>query len=540
MQELSSRVISRQHIQLLVDKTGDVFLVDLNSTHGTIIRRGVESNKVHAKQPVRLLDGDLVTIGRPVVSGSLHDAVRFKIVFRHGTPEKSPKPACPYMAGFFATYKDLPAIDAALHPRPTGAVTNVTGRYGLEPSMLYESEPESVLSCGRIRTPAKGRPEVINVVDDSDNVDSSDSDDLERISDDKGPSPPSSVDAQDDDEVRDPDTTICIPSSIVEYESQDNAEDDDAPESVYSVSNETCPLDASLGKNTPALEAKEEQQENPSEGACENDDVESGGEDNNSSEGPSVQLPSIENPVHLPDLRHPIQLPDFKDPIQLPKLQIQLPFPVPVLDLAGDSVPDTDDAHAWHNDDMTPSGLADADVKMTRYISEPPAAQSSPAKNTDDDEYESWLFSRQSRFSSQEAEDDFFGSDFLQDDDGDGSTGAWDGANDSVASEDEDNDAVDVGDDDESEGGRLSDDDEVGSELSDPQSALSEDGDVRLSYDEEDASEFYDNASEQSHSHYDSDNDDDEHEVALDSESENADDDSDDQEMEGEAVWDNE
>lgn len=222
-----------------------MFLVDLNSTHGTIVRRGADSTKVHGKQPVRLLDGDQVTIGRPVLSGNLHDAVRFKVVFRHENSTASTRLGCPYMASFFASSKDVPAIDAALYPKPTGPVPNMAGRYGLEPSMLYESEPESLLPRGGgPESPAK-KVEIIDVVDDSDNTDSSsgseaDEDDIKHLPPAGQSSPPTSVDSRDKDDEADeaefdPEITICIPSSIVEYESQDNAENDDEDEAHDSL-----------------------------------------------------------------------------------------------------------------------------------------------------------------------------------------------------------------------------------------------------------------------------------------------------------------
>lgn len=508
-QELSSRVISRQHIQLLVDKDGAVFLVDLNSTHGTIVRRGTDSTKVHGKQPVRLLDGDQVTIGRPVLSGNLHDAVRFKVVFRHEIPAAT-RLSCPYMASFFATSKDVPAIDATLYPKPTGPVPNMAGRYGLEPSMLYESEPEALLPRGGSDSPAKNA-EVINVVDDSDDAGSSsdddEDDDVQHLPPAEQSSPPTSVDSHDksdeaDEAAFDPEITICIPSSIVEYESQDNADDDDVDddetqESERRPSQEPSDISAApkhriyedyKGKDVKKEDdPAEDQHDAPTNDEDKEHEVE---------ECSKVQLPSLKESILLPRIDGPLKMPN------LSRTSLELPFPA-VFDLASDSVISSDEARRWSRLNLDSASSADPDSVMMSFIAEPAPAQASFSNAYDEDEeYESWLAGERSRSSSQDAEENGgMGSDYPEDED------------------EHEHDCAECGCDDEDDAEYASDRESVASEshdvygtaieleptyeptyepayeedatseLSDPESAMSEDEEEHDSEAEEDVSD---------------------------------------------------
>lgn len=482
-----------------------MFLVDLNSTHGTIVRRGGDSTKVHGKQPVRLLDGDQVTLGRPVLSGNLHDAVRFKIVFRHEIPDAT-RLSCPYMASFFATSKDVPAIDGALYPKPTGPMPNLAGRYGLEPSMLYESEPESLLPRGGSDSPAKN-VEVINVVDDSDDTgsgsDDDDDEDVKRLPPAEQSSPPTSVDSQDksdeaDEGVFDPEITICIPSSIVEYESQDNAEeddddDDDAQESEGRPSQEPSGIPAApkhmLYEDNKEKAIKEE--DDPVEDQHDAPTNDSDKEDEDEEDEPhSVRMPSLKGSIELPIIDGPIKLPKLSGPLEIP-------FPG-VLDLAGDSVASSDETRRWSRLNLDSASSADPDSVMMSFIAEPAPAQPSFSRSHDEgEEYESWLAGDRSRSSSQDAEeDDGMGSDYPEDEEEHDHDCNECGCDDEDGEDASDHESV-ASESDEVYGTAIeieptytpADDEDVSSELSDPQSAMSEDEEESNSEAEDEASD---------------------------------------------------
>lgn len=508
-----------------------MFIIDLNSTHGTIVRRSADTIKVHSKQPLQLRDGDQVTIGRPVLSGNLHDAVRFKVIFRHESSANTGRVSCPYAAEYFATSKDVPAIDAALYPRPTALVPNTAGRYGLEPSMLYESEPESLLPRGGSDSPGKN-VDVINVVDDSDSTDSSsdeeeDDDDVKHLPPAEQSSPPTSVTSEGksdeaDEAAFDPEITICIPSSVVEPESQDIAEDEDDDDADAHDSDQRpskgmsgTPGLADASSLFPDLVVQEDDHDEEMRHGDDPEEEEQqrnapasiNNKDEKAAEGSSlkIRLPTPKEALRLPPIDGPIEAPDLSGArIELPDFsgtaRIELPFPA-VIDLAGDSVPGSDETRRWskvHLDAPSSPSSNDPDSVMMSFIAEPAPAQIPLSKSyeEDEDEYESWLAGDRSRSSSHDDEDDAcMGSDYPEDED-EHDRSDW-------GSDDED--ASDCASDNESvaseehikyqapgivEAEPMYEDAYATSELSDPESAMSEDEDEGVA--EEDASDASD------------------------------------------------
>ncbi|OCF39626.1 hypothetical protein I317_06591 [Kwoniella heveanensis CBS 569] len=88
--EVDSPIVSRAHVQLLITPNGHVYVIDLGSMHGTSI---IPSGKLHSpsspipcfqRQPIQLLEGDILVFGKRVVSGEIpYDPIEYEVRFRH-------------------------------------------------------------------------------------------------------------------------------------------------------------------------------------------------------------------------------------------------------------------------------------------------------------------------------------------------------------------------------------------------------------------------------------------------------------------------
>lgn len=82
----NSPIVSRNHAQFTVSQRGHVYITDLRSMHGTMVKPcdHEQTLPIYSFQPVQLLDGDILTIGRDIsVRERHHTPVRAKIVFRY-------------------------------------------------------------------------------------------------------------------------------------------------------------------------------------------------------------------------------------------------------------------------------------------------------------------------------------------------------------------------------------------------------------------------------------------------------------------------
>ncbi|XP_006456466.1 hypothetical protein AGABI2DRAFT_181081, partial [Agaricus bisporus var. bisporus H97] len=120
-------VVSRRHAKIAFSDSGNVYIIDLGSHHGTHVRKpGETSSKMLERDlPTALSDGDIVTFGKTV--GRNEEVVRpivARVQLIHGSPSTSP-------------IKPLVVPDS-----PSVANRSHTGRYGLRsPSSSSLDEP---------------------------------------------------------------------------------------------------------------------------------------------------------------------------------------------------------------------------------------------------------------------------------------------------------------------------------------------------------------------------------------------------------------
>lgn len=138
-QSLSSRVLSRSHVQFLLGHDGNLFVADLGSLHGTKIEN---YGSIGRRSLLQLLDGDVLVLGKAVESKNYnHRPTRIRVNLRY------PRPAAvrckPHVADM-ASKPKLQDVAQAL-----GLLTAVRRRgYGLDESLLYLSESEDPLPRG--------------------------------------------------------------------------------------------------------------------------------------------------------------------------------------------------------------------------------------------------------------------------------------------------------------------------------------------------------------------------------------------------------
>ncbi|BEI80539.1 hypothetical protein CcaverHIS002_0110680 [Cutaneotrichosporon cavernicola] len=87
---LTSRVLSRIHVKIVVDRTGALWLMDLKSLHGTTVSRGPRDIPLNAYSPFRLEEGDVLILGKPVISrdGVTHLPLRVRVHYTLTPPVK--------------------------------------------------------------------------------------------------------------------------------------------------------------------------------------------------------------------------------------------------------------------------------------------------------------------------------------------------------------------------------------------------------------------------------------------------------------------
>ncbi|BEJ17397.1 hypothetical protein CspHIS471_0607980 [Cutaneotrichosporon sp. HIS471] len=87
---LTSRVLSRIHIKIVVDRTGALWLMDLKSLHGTTVGRGARDIPLNAYSPFCLEEGDVLILGKAVSSrdGVTHLPLRVRVHYTFTPPIK--------------------------------------------------------------------------------------------------------------------------------------------------------------------------------------------------------------------------------------------------------------------------------------------------------------------------------------------------------------------------------------------------------------------------------------------------------------------
>ncbi|GMK57613.1 hypothetical protein CspeluHIS016_0404470 [Cutaneotrichosporon spelunceum] len=127
---LSSRVLSRIHVKIVVDRTGVLWLMDLRSLHGTTVGRGTSNIPIAAYSPFCLQEGDVLILGKPVISrdGVTHLPLRLRVHYAFAPPVK---PLFDFIT--IPTFANNVG-DIALPPRPP------TRGWGIP--VTYESELE--------------------------------------------------------------------------------------------------------------------------------------------------------------------------------------------------------------------------------------------------------------------------------------------------------------------------------------------------------------------------------------------------------------
>ncbi|WWC71840.1 uncharacterized protein I206_105799 [Kwoniella pini CBS 10737] len=80
----NSPIISRAHAQLVVSKKGQVYLIDLKSSHHTFIEDKGETHIIPPRSPFQLLHGDTIHLGKTVFSkGKNFEPVKLDIAYRY-------------------------------------------------------------------------------------------------------------------------------------------------------------------------------------------------------------------------------------------------------------------------------------------------------------------------------------------------------------------------------------------------------------------------------------------------------------------------
>ncbi|KAF8063428.1 hypothetical protein FPV67DRAFT_1506500 [Lyophyllum atratum] len=116
-------VVSRKHAKIAFSDSGHAYLIDMNSHHGTHIRKPGEavSRMIKAETPTTLADGDVLTFGKSV--GRHNEFVRpvvARVELIHSTGPESPfKPITPA--------KQTNHVDLTRSPPPRSS----SGRYGV-------------------------------------------------------------------------------------------------------------------------------------------------------------------------------------------------------------------------------------------------------------------------------------------------------------------------------------------------------------------------------------------------------------------------
>lgn len=134
----SSRVLSRNHVKLLIDTNGAVWATDLESMHGTALERNSRTIKLTPHEPLRLMENDILIFGKIVTSrdGVTHMPLRVRVHYSHAVP--------PYAEVGDLLRPDFAksATQISLPPR-----SPLRG-YGIP--IMYESENEEDLPRGTV------------------------------------------------------------------------------------------------------------------------------------------------------------------------------------------------------------------------------------------------------------------------------------------------------------------------------------------------------------------------------------------------------
>ncbi|GLB42873.1 putative FHA domain containing protein [Lyophyllum shimeji] len=130
-------VVSRKHAKIAFSDSGHAYLIDMNSHHGTHVRKPGEavSKTIKPETPTKLADGDVLTFGKSV--GRPNECVRpvvARVELIHSRGPESPfKPMTPV--------KQNNHVDLTRSPPPRSS----TGRYGV---YVPRSPSPGNLSCG--------------------------------------------------------------------------------------------------------------------------------------------------------------------------------------------------------------------------------------------------------------------------------------------------------------------------------------------------------------------------------------------------------
>ncbi|KAF9039184.1 hypothetical protein BJ165DRAFT_1496634 [Panaeolus papilionaceus] len=153
-------VVSRKHAKIAFSDSGAAYLIDLNSHHGTYIRRPDEkySKVIKPESPTLLHDGDVVTFGKTV--GKNEEAVRpvtVRVELVYQPAASSPSSSKPSSAA--SLFSASPSLSHSTVTKPS------SGRYGVHNSASSSSDNESYSSdmysdvdCARSISPTPPPP----------------------------------------------------------------------------------------------------------------------------------------------------------------------------------------------------------------------------------------------------------------------------------------------------------------------------------------------------------------------------------------------
>jgi len=139
----------------LIDPKGRIYIADLGSMHGTKIE-GTNGQPLPARVPTQLWDGDVVTLGKCVESkNENHAPLKMRINLRFDKDSSTVRNTLANLE--FATKVHVAQMAKDLGLTETSSPSRRRG-YGLDESMLYESEPEDLLPRGGASDAAEVQP----------------------------------------------------------------------------------------------------------------------------------------------------------------------------------------------------------------------------------------------------------------------------------------------------------------------------------------------------------------------------------------------